>query len=425
MSDHTHGGSPLAQGRRGFTVDGGLIGRFLAAHAPERVFALLEERIRVGTLCLTLPDGSMRTFGGLEPGPHAEIQIRSWRTLSRFLLGGGLGFSQAYIDGDWDSPAPEKIIEVTALNRHGMEDGVVGNAVVRAWNQLRHLVRANTRAGSRRNIAYHYDLGNAFYGEWLDATMTYSSALFETGNESLEEAQKAKYRSLMDMLALGENDTVLEIGCGWGGFAELAAKERGARVTGITLSKEQYDYASARIQRAGLADKVRFELRDYRDVRETYDRIASIEMFEAVGERYWPTYFDTLRSALKPGGIAGLQIITIEDALFPGYRRGADFIQAYIFPGGMLPSPGILQSQCDRAGLIWADSRAFGQSYADTLAQWRRRFHDAFDAGRLPVGFDALFRRIWTYYLCYCEGGFRGGSIDVHQIKLVNGTAAA
>ncbi|MBB4211254.1 cyclopropane-fatty-acyl-phospholipid synthase [Rhodothalassium salexigens DSM 2132] len=418
MSDTTRRGEAVTQGVRGFSVDGGWLGRLMAAHAPDRVFRLLENRVAVGALTLTLPDGSRRSFGDPASGPAAEIIVHSWRTLTRFLLGGGLGFSQSYIDGDWDSPAPEKVIEVTALNRHAMEDSVAGNRLVRAWNDLRNLVRANTRSGSRRNIAYHYDLGNDFYGPWLDETMTYSSGLFEAGQTDLVEAQRAKYRALMDRMDLRDGQHVLEIGCGWGGFAEIAAKERGARVTGITLSREQYDYATQRIHKAGLADRVHFELRDYRDVDERFDRVASIEMFEAVGERYWPAYFAKLRDVLKPGGRAGLQIITIEDDLFDQYRRGADFIQAYIFPGGMLPSPAALRDQVARAGLVWDGDRTFGPSYADTLKAWRGRFEAAFDAGRLPAGFDERFRRLWTYYLCYCEGGFRGGSIDVAQIAL-------
>ena len=418
MSDTTDRARALAGGRRGYSVDGGLMGRLMAAHAPDRVFRMLQDRVKTGTLTLTLPDGSSRTFGGETPGPDAEIVVHSWRTLSRFLLGGGLGFSQAYIDGDWDSPAPNKIVEVTALNRHAMEDSLTGNPLVRAWNDLRNLIRANTRSGSRRNIAYHYDLGNEFYAAWLDETMTYSSALFTAPDQALAEAQRAKYRSLLDLMDVKPGDHVLEIGCGWGGFADLAAKERGARVTGITLSQEQYDYASRRIHRAGLADQVDFALRDYRDVAERFDHVASIEMFEAVGERYWPAYFDKVHDVLKPGGRAGLQIISIEDALFDEYRRGVDFIQAYIFPGGMLPSPAALRAQTDRAGLVWQDCVSFARSYADTLAEWRRRFQAAFDQGRLPTGFDDTFRRIWTYYLSYCEGGFRGGSIDVHQIRL-------
>lgn len=405
---------------RVWTSGGGPVGRLLAAQAPKRLFPLVEKRVRKGRISLRLPDGQERCFGGAEPGPDAVLLVRRWRTFQRFLLGGALGFSQAYLDGDWDSPAPEKVIEIAALNRATFQPNLRGRNWMRAVNRLPHLIRRNSKSGSRKNIEFHYDLGNAFYEAWLDPSMTYSSALFDdlTGpadEAALEAAQKAKYRALLDRLEIGPDDHVLEIGCGWGGFAELAAKERGARVTGITLSREQLDYAEERIARAGLADKAAFRLVDYRDVDGQFDKVVSIEMFEAVGEAYWPSYFQTLARVLKPGGQAGLQIITIDPALFADYRTGVDFIQTYIFPGGMLPTEPVLEEQAVSVGLTPVGAVRFGDSYAKTLNAWRTRFEAAFAQGRLPAGFDDRFRRLWRYYLCYCEGGFAAGSIDVGQ----------
>ena len=400
------------------TTDGGLMGRVLAAQAPKRIFRSVHPRIQQGSITLRLPDGSERKLGGHAPGPQAYLHVHRWRMLRRFLLGGALGFSQSYLDGDWDSPAPEKIIELAALNRRTFQTNLRGKTWLRALNNLPHLLRPNTRRGSRRNIEFHYDLGNAFYQSWLDPSMTYSSALFGAGENSLEAAQKAKYRALMDALDIQPGEHVLEIGCGWGGFAELAARERGAKVTGITLSREQLAYAQKRIAGAGLSDQVDFHLTDYRDVTGRFDKIASIEMIEAVGERYWPSYFSTLKNLLKPGGRAGIQAITIDPALYEDYRRKADFIQTYIFPGGMLPTVDAIQAQADANGLKLISDRRFGQSYGETLKRWRDAFDRAFADGSLPEGFDEHFHRLWRYYLCYCEGGFRAGSIDVGQYVL-------
>ncbi|MGF1605959.1 MAG: class I SAM-dependent methyltransferase [Rhodothalassiaceae bacterium] len=397
-------------------VDGGPLGRLLTANARKQILKAADERLRRGTIQLRLPDGQDYRCGGHAPGPDAVLLVHRWRMMRRFLFGGALGFSQAYLDGDWDSPAPEKVIEIAALNRGTFQPTLRGGSLSRLVNRVPHLLRPNSKRGSRRNIEYHYDLGNDFYDAWLDPSMTYSSALFnDPAEESLEAAQQRKYRSLMDRLELTPGDTVLEIGCGWGGFAEMAAKERGATVTAITLSREQAAYARERLHKAGLADKVRIELVDYRDVAGRFDKVASIEMFEAVGERYWPAYFATLRRVLKPGGVAGLQIISIDEALFQDYRRGIDFIQAYIFPGGMLPTIRVLGQQAEAAGLKLTDKLLFGLSYAETLKRWRQAFEQAFSAGRLPAGIDERFRRLWRYYLCYCEGGFRAGSIDVGQ----------
>jgi cyclopropane-fatty-acyl-phospholipid synthase len=278
-------------------------------------------------------------------------------------------------------------------------------------------LRPNTRAGSQKNIHAHYDLGNAFYERWLDPSMTYSAARWETGKETLQEAQTVKYRTLCDQMGLRPGDHVLEIGCGWGGFAEYAAKERGAKLTCLTISKEQLAFARARMQRLGLNEQVEIRYQDYRDVSGQFDRIASIEMFEAVGERFWPGYFAKLGECLKPGGTAGLQIITIAEAMFDTYRRSVDFIQKYVFPGGMLPSVSVLKSLTSKASLDWRGHVAFGRDYGRTLDLWREAFDAEWDTLN-GLGFDERFRRLWRYYLGYCEAGFKGGSIDVVQLTL-------
>jgi cyclopropane-fatty-acyl-phospholipid synthase len=282
---------------------------------------------------------------------------------------------------------------------------------------MRHKAHANTRRGSRRNIAAHYDLGNAFYSQWLDPTMTYSSGVFERADMSLEEAQRNKWRKLAETLDLKPDHRVLEIGCGWAGFAIFAAQEYGCKVTGITLSQEQLAYARKTVEKAGLSDRIDIQLIDYRDVKGEFDRIASIEMFEAVGEEHWPAYFNVVRERLKPGGIAGLQIITIDEARFETYRTTPDFIQLYIFPGGMLPSPTALQAAATHQGLGFETVRTFALSYAETLRRWRERFEDCWPSIS-TMGFDERFKRMWEYYLASCEGGFRAGAIDVGQFRL-------
>ena len=276
----------------------------------------------------------------------------------------------------------------------------------------------NTKSGSKRNIMAHYDLGNSFYEKWLDRTMTYSSARFDDHDTDLASAQKHKYCTLAETMSLKPDETVLEIGSGWGGFAEYAAKDIGAYVTGVTISKAQLDFAQERIFREGLAEKVNFRLQDYRDLSGQYDKIASIEMFEAVGQEYWPAYFDKLRECLKPGGVAGLQIITIDDRYFDHYQARPDFIQRYVFPGGMLPSIPQLRKQIENAGLIWQDAFAFGQDYAKTLNVWTERFLDAWEA-IAPLGFDEQFKKLWRFYLAYCEAGFRAKSTDVIQAAVM------
>jgi cyclopropane-fatty-acyl-phospholipid synthase len=396
------------------------LGQRLSSFADRRGLDLvlsLAARLQCGRLEIELPDGTRHVFEGTEDGPHAVLRLRNGRLARRYLTGGSLGFAEGYVDGDWDTPDLAALLALLSLNEQAWGDGYFGSLWHRCLRRMQHLLRPNTRGGSRRNIYAHYDLGNEFFAAWLDPTMTYSSALFANGTDDLEEAQRAKYRNLAQEIAVGPGQRVLEIGSGWGGFAVTAAKEFGARVTSITVSRAQAEYARARVFREGLNEQVEIRLQDYRDVTGGFDRIASIEMFEAVGERFWPTYFRTLRERLLPGGAAGLQLITIADRYFDAYRRNVDFIQAYIFPGGMLPSPAALDREAARAGLARTSEIGFGDCYARTLALWNERFQVAWP-GIAGQGFDKRFRRIWTYYLAYCEAGFRTRSIDVVQTVL-------
>ena len=332
-------------------------------------------RMANGRLDFVLPDGRKFRAEGQAPGPVAELDIHSNDIFARLIREGDLGFCEAYLEGAWSTPDLQAFMDLVHADNEELYDGFPGMGLVRAWEKLRFWLQSNSKRQAKKNISYHYDLGNAFYGLWLDETMTYSSAKFDTGQESLEKAQIAKYASMVDQMGAQPGDHVLEIGCGWGGFAEYAAKERGLRVTGLTISKEQHDYAVDRVARAGLADRVQIKLQDYRDERGTYDGIASIEMFEAVGEKYWPVYFNALRDRLKPGANATLQIITVQDRRWEVYKRGVDFIQKYIFPGGMLPSPNALRAEVERAGLRRARSIEFGDSYSQTLRRWHESFN--------------------------------------------------
>lgn len=372
---------------------------------------------RVGGLTFVTPSGRELKIRGAEPGIEARIIIHDFRFMRRVLAAGDIGFAEGYMAGEWETPDLSAVLSAVSLNFDRLARVVLGNPVMRAANFLGHVLHANTREGSRKNIHAHYDLGNAFYSRWLDRTMTYSSARYEQPGQALDQAQTNKYRMLAQGMGLGPDQSVLEIGCGWGGFAEYAAKEVGARVTGITISKEQFDFARKRMFDQGLAERVDIRMIDYRDVEGGFDRVASIEMFEAVGERYWPTYFDKIRDVLAPGGRAGLQIITIRDEIFDAYRRRADFIQKYIFPGGMLPSEERLKPITDRAGLNWTGVSRFGEDYADTLAEWGRRFEGAWDE-IAQLGFDERFRKLWRFYLSYCEAGFRTGRTNVVQLSL-------
>ncbi|HEU0070155.1 MAG TPA: cyclopropane-fatty-acyl-phospholipid synthase family protein [Alphaproteobacteria bacterium] len=392
------------------------------ASALMRAFLSLAGAIACGRLSIETPGGEIHRIAAPSPGPEADLVIHDERALRRLFAGGKLAFAEAYMDGDWSSENLAGLIELGARNEHILAPAWSVRTAVVAWhallNRARHLIaNRNSRSGSKRNIASHYDLGNGFYRQWLDPTMTYSSAIFDGTEQPLQDAQIAKWRRIADMADLRPGQRVLEIGCGWGGFARFAARERGCEVVGLTLSQAQREWALAEIAREGLQDRIDIRLQDYRDVAGSFDRIVSIEMFEAVGEAYWPAFYDTLRARLAPGGIAALQIITIADADYAEYRESVDFIQRYIFPGGMLPSPTILSGLAARAGLREIGHHAFGLDYARTLEIWRERFDAAWGA-IAPLGFDARFRRMWRYYLAYCEGGFRAGTIDVRQLAL-------
>jgi cyclopropane-fatty-acyl-phospholipid synthase len=380
-------------------------------------------QIAAGRLEVVLPGGGRHVFEGKQPGPTATLIFNHPRAARRLLFGGNVGFAEAYMDGDWDSPDLAALLELAARNESAFNELHYGKASALAptlnWaRRMWHALRANTRNGSKKNIAYHYDLGNAFYTKWLDPTMAYSSAVFEPGAGDLEAAQHAKFRRMAEKLDIRPGQRVLEIGCGWGGFATYLAREFQAKVTAITVSKEQLAHTQAKVQREGLGERVEARFVDYRDVDGRFDRIASIEMFEAVGEKYWPAYFGKLRDALAPGGRAALQIITIADRFFDSYRSGVDFIQRYIFPGGMLPSNEALAREYERAGLQLDRQEFFGLDYARTLAEWNQRFQARWHEIE-KLGFDRRFKRMWEFYLAYCEAGFRSRATDVTQIALV------
>jgi cyclopropane-fatty-acyl-phospholipid synthase len=382
----------------------------------ETVFALLR-RIEVGSMSFTLPDGRSFVVRGARPGPSGHFDVCNPQLFTRLVRDGDLGFLEAYLDGWWDTPDLQALMDVALLNNDQIGYSFPGSGLVRAYERVRHWLRANTHRGAKRNIAYHYDLGNDFYRLWLDPSMTYSSALFSGQGETLEQAQRNKYASVCDRMRLSQGDHVLEIGCGWGGFAEYAIRERGARVTGLTLSREQHDFARRRLFEAGLADRAEIALRDYRDERGTYDGVASIEMFEAVGERYWPAYFRAVFERLRPGRAASIQMITVADNLFERYRRGTDFTQKYIFPGGMLAAPSVARRCAEAAGLAHLGPMEFGDSYSRTLRQWYATFNERWDdVARL--GFDDRFRRMWNVYLTSCAACFAAGTTDVTQISL-------
>jgi cyclopropane-fatty-acyl-phospholipid synthase len=373
-------------------------------------------RLTHGRLRVLLPDGARLDFG--PGGIEAELELRDWRAFGRIVRNGDIGFAEGYINGEWNTSDLARLLTLLAANRAAIAGPMAGGRLGRLLHRALHALRANTRRGSRRNIAAHYDLGNEFYALWLDPGMTYSAALYQgDATRSLEDAQQAKYERILARLGLAGGAHVLEIGCGWGGFAELAAR-RGLRVSGITLSRAQLAWGSERLARTGLARNARLELRDYRDLRTRYDAVASIEMFEAVGERWWPAYFERVAACLPRGGRAVVQTIVIDDALFESYRRGSDFIRQFIFPGGMLASNERFRRLARGAGLEVAEAFRFGGDYALTLAAWRRRFR-----ARLPqvraLGFDERFARTWEFYLAYCEAGFVSGSTDVLQYLLV------
>ena len=386
--------------------------------AAARTVLKLLQHLRHGSLTVQLPDGSTQRFGG-EALPHASLQLHNWNVCSAALKSGDIGFAESFIAGDWSTPNLTELLRVLVKNRAEVEGVIYGTWAGRLLYRIKHLLNRNTKTNSQKNIHAHYDLGNAFYTLWLDETMNYSSALF-AGNtdQPMAEAQKAKVRRALSMAGVQAGDRVLEIGCGWGALAEMATTEFGASITGVTLSTEQLAFARERMQRFGVQEKADLRLQDYRDIADApFDAICSIEMVEAVGREYWPTYFASVAKLLKPGGRACVQSIVIDDALFDRYIGSTDFIQQYIFPGGCLPCPREFRAQARAAGLEVVDEYAFGPDYAETLRRWR----DAFLAERdrvMAAGFDQRFMLIWEFYLAYCEAAFDERNIDVVQYTL-------
>ena len=373
--------------------------------------------LRFGQIDFVLPDGRRFRAEGQSRGPVAELNVHNTDLFARLIREGDLGFCDAYLDDWWSTPDLQAFMDFIHADNEDIYDGFPGMGLVRRYEQLRFWLQRNSKDQARKNISYHYDLGNDFYGLWLDDTMSYSSAIFSDPQQSMETAQIEKYKSMVDEMGVVPGDHVLEIGCGWGGFAEYAAAERGLQVTCLTISEEQFNYAVERIEKAGLSEKVTFKLQDYRDEKGLYDGIASIEMFEAVGEQYWPVYFETVRERLKPGKTATFQIITVAHRRWKVYKRGVDFIQKYIFPGGMLPSPVVLREQIEKAGLAVEKSVEFGKSYDITLRRWHETFNDKWDQ-IAAMGFDERFKRMWNFYLTSCAATFDSGNCDVTQITV-------
>ena len=402
----------------------GKVDRLLApfSGAFHRLLDRIDLGLEAGAIEASLPDGTNRVLGGRQEGPVAIVEIVSWRALIRLGMGGSAGWYVAWSLGEWRSPDPVPLFDLFMRNRLPLGKVARAQGPVRWLGRVWHALRRNHRSGSRRNIEFHYDLGNDFYGQWLDPGMTYSSALFEepiSEAQSLETAQTTKLKAILDRTGARPGETILEIGCGWGSFADVAARA-GVKVHGITLSAEQKRAVEARMAQAGL-DGVSVSLTDYRDVTGRYDAVASIEMVEAVGAEYWPAYLETIARVLKPGGRAAIQYIAIDDAIFDAYAGSVDFIQRFVFPGGMLLSESRFRALAAAQGLVWQDRHEFGLHYAETLKRWRVAFDAAVMERRLPAEFDRHFVDLWRYYLMYCEGGFRGGGIHVAQITLIKG----
>jgi len=393
--------------------------------AAARTVLQLLQKIRHGSLTLHLPDGSVQRFGD-SATPHATLHLNNWNAFTGALKSGDIGFAESFIDGDWSTPDLTGLLRVLVQNRAEVDRVIFGSWLGRLAYRIKHLLQRNTRTNSKKNIHAHYDLGNDFYALWLDPTMNYSSALFGGDlGQSLSQAQNAKVRRALQQVDLKPGSRVLEIGCGWGALAEMATQAHGAHVTGVTLSTEQLDFARARMQRQGVAAQTDLRLQDYRDIQDgPYDAVCSIEMIEAVGQGFWPTYFATVARMLKPGGKACIQSIVIADELFERYLASTDFIQQYIFPGGCLPSPSEFKAQARAAGLVVVQEHAFGHDYAQTLQRWREAFLAQHEAV-LGLGFDQRFMHIWEFYLCYCEAAFMENNIDVLQYTLQKPHAAA
>jgi len=408
-------GEHLVRADRGFATGGGLVAR-LSAPAFAKVLDEIDRRLARGGIEATLPGGDKRRLGFHAKGPKATVRLQSWLALVRLATSGSVGWYKAWTLGEWSSPDPVTVFELFSANAVPLGDVGRAKGPFRWINALAHRLRDNGRSKARENIEAHYDLGNDFYSAWLDSTMTYSSARFASREEPLEQAQLRKVNSLLDRVALQPGQRLLDIGCGWGTLAIEAAK-RGASVVGLTLSKEQKAWAEEKIGEAGLSDRVEIRLQDYRDTAEQFDAVSSVEMVEAVGKRWWGTYLDSIARNLKSGGRAALQFISIDDRMFDRYARNADFIQTYIFPGGMLVDEPQFESLAKERGLSWDNREGFGRDYAETLRRWRDRYNQAVARGALQ-GFEEPFHDLWRYYLMYCEGGFRGGAVDVAQVTM-------
>ena len=411
-------GEHLVRGGLLFVNGSGLLGR-LFARSFSVVLDQIDERLAVGGIDLSLPNGSRRHIGFRAEGPVAVVRLHSWYALVRLVTSGSIGWYRAWSKGEWSSPDPVPLFALFTVNARSLGDTGRAKGAARLFNLVKHRRRDNDVAKARENIAAHYDLGNDFYAAWLDRTMTYSSARFASADDSLEAAQLRKVHALLDRLDLQPGQRLLEIGCGWGTLAIEAAK-RGVDVVGLTLSTEQKAWADEKIAAQNLAGRVEIRLQDYRDTNEQFDAVASVEMVEAVGQRWWPAYLDCIARNLKPGGRTALQFISIDHAIFDGYVRNPDFIQAYIFPGGCLLNEPAFEGLARERGLSWENREGFRLDYAETLKRWHVRYDEAVEAGRLR-GFDDDFHALWRYYLMYCEGGFRGGAIDVAQVTMTKG----
>ena len=409
-------GDHLVRGGLLFVNGSGVLGR-LFSKSFAVVLDQIEERLEVGGLDVILPDGQGRRLGFKKPGPEAIVRLHSWYALVRLVTSGSIGWYRAWTSGEWSSPDPVPIFALFTANARSLGDTGRAKGVARLFNLIKHNRRDNDLLTARENIRAHYDLGNDFYSAWLDTTMTYSSARFVSSNDTLEEGQLHKIQALLNRLDLKTGQRMLEIGCGWGSLAIEAAK-RGAQVVALTLSSEQKAWAELKIAAAGLSDRIEIRLQDYRDTDDQFDAIASVEMVEAVGQRWWPAYVDCVSRNLMPSGRAALQFISIDHEIFDGYVRNPDFIQAYIFPGGCLLDEGRFSTLADERGLSWEKRDGFRLDYAETLKRWRVRYDEAVARGALD-GFGDDFHNLWRYYLMYCEGGFRGGAIDVAQVTLV------
>jgi len=388
---------------------------FSRAFAPifHRILDRIDSGLDHGTFEGHLPDGTTRVVGGRGEGPMVEITLHSWKSLLRLINSGSVGWYRAWEKGEWESPDLVGTFDLFSRNREGLKDLGRAAGLFNWIVKRRHQARKNDKKRARQNIQFHYDMGNDFYELWLDPTMSYSSAIFADDGQSLEAAQRNKISFIVDRLDAENGQSVLEIGCGWGSLSGAMARQHGLDVTGISLSDEQTKWAREHHPEA------QFLIQDYRDVEGQYDAIASVEMVEAVGREYWPDFLDCIARNLKPGGRAALQYIAIADDIYEQYAASADFIQTYIFPGGMLLSESRFRALAEERGLAWTEQNSFGLDYAKTLQIWRQNFETAVEAGKLPIGFDEKFVRLWRYYLTYCEGGFRGGGIDVAQVTLI------